>query len=301
MNDITREQWLEERKTGIGGSDAAVVLGLSNWKTPYELWREKRGLAPAAPDTWLMRWGRAMDPELRQHYAEITGQPVFMAPSIVRHSAHPWMICTPDGGTHGRLLEIKISRSAEGWGEPGSDEIHPTYLPQCQHNMCVTGLEVCDVLFAVYGQEPRLYTVPADREIHAMLIEAEGRFWDYVMAGEPPDPVNFADVIARYGRHSVNGTVLADPKVLAAVSDLRDLRHMLDLSGAREDELKTVIMRALGEADTLVDADGKVLITWKQAQAAKRFDAKAFAIAHPELLAQFTRAGEPNRRFLLKG
>lgn len=39
----TREQWLAQRKLGIGGSDAAAVLGISPWKTNVELWEEKTG------------------------------------------------------------------------------------------------------------------------------------------------------------------------------------------------------------------------------------------------------------------
>jgi predicted phage-related endonuclease len=36
------DDWFKARKKGIGGSDAAVVLGISPWKTPIRLWREKR-------------------------------------------------------------------------------------------------------------------------------------------------------------------------------------------------------------------------------------------------------------------
>ena len=30
---MTREEWLEERKNGIGGSDAATILGLNPYKS----------------------------------------------------------------------------------------------------------------------------------------------------------------------------------------------------------------------------------------------------------------------------
>lgn len=308
MNDLmTREQWLAERQTGVGGSDAAVVLGLSKWKTPYQLWQEKRGELPQQPDSWLLRWGRAMEPELRQHYADLTGREVSLAHGIVRHPEHPWMICTPDGGVGSdgsrerRLLEIKISRSADGWGEPGSDEIHPVYLPQAQHNMLVTGFRVCDVLFAVYGREPVLYTVPADDEIHDMLIEAEYIFWDHVILGTPPDPTDFADVISRWGKHSTAGAVTADNNVLRAVSELRELTHLMKEGEGRAEELKAIAMAALRESDTLIDVDGKVLVTWKEAKPPKRFDVASFTLAHPNLAASFIKEGSPNRRFLLKG
>jgi hypothetical protein len=59
-------------------------------------------------------------------------------------------------------------------------------------------------------------------------------------------------------------------------------------------------MKALGDkGDTLVHA-GNVIATWKLAKAPQRFDSKSFAKAHPELATQFTHAGEPSRRLLLK-
>ena len=38
---MNREQWLEERKKGIGGSDVACILGMSPYKTNVALWEEK--------------------------------------------------------------------------------------------------------------------------------------------------------------------------------------------------------------------------------------------------------------------
>jgi len=40
---MNKEEWLEERKNGIGGSDAATILGLNPYKTNIDLWEEKTG------------------------------------------------------------------------------------------------------------------------------------------------------------------------------------------------------------------------------------------------------------------
>lgn len=31
--DMSRDEWLLERRKGIGGSDASVILGLNKWRT----------------------------------------------------------------------------------------------------------------------------------------------------------------------------------------------------------------------------------------------------------------------------
>ena len=39
-----REEWLNARKKGIGGSDAACIIGLNKYKSNVRLWDEKAGL-----------------------------------------------------------------------------------------------------------------------------------------------------------------------------------------------------------------------------------------------------------------
>ena len=56
--DITREQWLEYRRTGLGGSDAAVVMGLTPYRSKIELWADKTGRMPETEDNEAMRTGR---------------------------------------------------------------------------------------------------------------------------------------------------------------------------------------------------------------------------------------------------
>ena len=82
----TREDWLKERMAGIGGSDAAAVMGLSKWKTPLDVFLEKRGeIATDFVDSEPMKWGRLLEPVVRQEYAERSGEVVRLVPNeIVR-------------------------------------------------------------------------------------------------------------------------------------------------------------------------------------------------------------------------
>ncbi len=40
------EEWLQKRRTGIGGSDAAIACGLHPYVAPIELYLDKIGEAP---------------------------------------------------------------------------------------------------------------------------------------------------------------------------------------------------------------------------------------------------------------
>lgn len=299
---VDRTAWLEQRRTGIGGSDAAAVLGVSKWRTPLSVWLDKTGQSDGSAETEPMRWGTLLEPVIKQEYAERTGREV-IAPGFLRHHQHQFMVANVDGITRDdRVVEVKTSRSADGWGEPGSDQVPEDYLLQVQHYMAVTELPVADIAVLIGGSDFRIYTVPADAELQAMMVDAEAAFWRTVVDLTPPAPVSFADAVAMYGRSARKDSVtVATHDVLTALASLHATRAHLAEVEAREEEQKAIIMKAMGEHDTLVDAAGKVLATWKLSAAPKRFDAKALAAAHPDIHAAFLKEGEASRRFLIKG
>lgn len=295
-----REQWLEDRRTGIGGSDAAAVLGLSKWKTPLEVYMEKTGEIGEQVDNEAMLWGRALEPVIRQQYAERTGRVVRVPEGILRHPQHAFMLANLDGVTDdGRLVEIKTARSAQDWGDPGTDEIPQAYLIQVQHYLSVTALPIADVAVLISGSDFRLYEVEADPELQDMIINGEADFWQGVQAGVPPEPVTFADVQARFGRSTRGGTVDASPEVLAAVERLRQVKAGIKALEETEENEKATIMKAMGDADTLVYS-GAPIVTWKAAKPAQRLDAKALQASMPQIYQQFLKTGEVSRRFLIK-
>ena len=44
---LTREDWLRYRRTGLGGSDAAAIMGVSPFCTKRDLYYDKRGITSA--------------------------------------------------------------------------------------------------------------------------------------------------------------------------------------------------------------------------------------------------------------
>ncbi|QEM67530.1 YqaJ viral recombinase family protein [Geobacter sp. FeAm09] len=299
MDEGTRAAWLRARRSGIGGSDAAAVLGVSRYATAYQVYLDKRGELPEQPESPAMFWGRALEPAIRRCYADATGRTVRVPGRIVRHPHRPYLLATLDGITDdGRVLEIKTARSAEGWGEPGSDEIPEAYLCQVQHYLMVTGLETADVAVLIGGQDFRLYEVGADRELQDLMAGQEAEFWGRVERGEPPEAASLADLAHRF-RHPVAATVPAPPRAVAAVAGLKLLRDEMKRLEAEEERLKIIVQSCMGEREGLT-IDGRLAATWKAAKPASRFDHDAFRTAHPELYGRYLKSGEAVRRFLLK-
>lgn len=297
---LSRDEFLSARRRGIGGSDVAPILGMSPWKTPLDVWREKRGEQEPQAETDALYWGRVHEPRILEEYSRRTGRALLPSPGQIVSPSYDFAIANVDGITRcGRIVEAKTSRYSEGWGEDGSDQVPEAYALQVQHYMLVTGLPVADIAVLIAGSDFRTYSVEADRELHEMLVDAESEFWKLVIDGTPPEPRTYEDA-ARLFTRPAEARVEADDATLAAWRELLGVRAQLAALEAEEDRLRAQIASAIGDrGDTLVYG-GSVLATWKATKGSARFDTSAFKAAHPDIYTQFTKAAEGARRLLLK-
>lgn len=296
-------QWLEERRKGVGGSDIAAILGLSPWKTAYQVYQEKRKEVDSWKGNEATEWGKRMEPAIRQWYSDQTGRSVRLPEKVMFHANYPFMLASLDGFTDDRrVVEIKTARSSKGWGEPGTNEIPDYCALQVQHYMIVTGFEVTDVPVSLGGGSPVLYEVPADKELQEMILDAAADFWQRVIDGNPPDAVTYADAVHRFGKSGAQGTVVAPPATHADVVWLRSVREQIAALEAKEEEIKGKLIIALGDAgDILIDSSGQALLTYKLGKGQSRLDMKKLEQELPEVYRAYLKTGEPSRKFLLKG
>jgi len=299
---MEHSQWLEERRKGVGGSDIAAILGLSPFKTAYQVYQEKRKEVEDWQGNESTDWGSRLEPAIRQWYSDKTGRSVMLPEKILYHEKYPFMLASLDGFTDDqRIVEIKTARSGRGWGEPGTNEIPDYYAAQVHHYMAVTRFDVADVPVSIMGGSPQLYEVPADKEIREMIIEACASFWQRVVDGNPPDPSTYADAVQRFGKSTGEGVLMASQELLADIDALRSIRSRIKILEADEEQLKGNIIITLGDRDdTVVNASGETLATYRMAKGKTSFDAKALAADCPDIYQKYLKSCEPSRRFLLK-
>ncbi|UIY60042.1 YqaJ viral recombinase family nuclease [Burkholderia cepacia] len=193
---MNREDWLEERLSGVGGSDAAAALGLSPYKTTYELWLEKTKQLAAEDldEVERIQFGRLMEDIIAREYARREGVKVRRRNQIVRHPKYPWMLANVDRLIEGerRGLECKnvdamAFRMGE-WGEPGTDQVPEHYLLQCQHYMIVLDYPEWDLAACVGGNRLEKFVIRRDPELEQMIVDGEHDFWHRVEQHDAPDP-----------------------------------------------------------------------------------------------------------------
>jgi predicted phage-related endonuclease len=56
-DNLTRDEWLDYRRKGIGGSDIAAICGLSKWEKAIHVYLEKIGEAPETEMSEAAEWG----------------------------------------------------------------------------------------------------------------------------------------------------------------------------------------------------------------------------------------------------
>lgn len=184
----TREEWLEARKGGIGGSDAANILGVG-YGSALETYSEKIGLIEPQEDNDAMKWGRKLEPLVAEAYQEETGRELKDHGFNIWQGSEPFLLASQDRQIikpQTGHLEIKTSNYIKE-GEL-AEEIPIPWQVQYQHSLAATGLEWGG--FAILLNARKLFWVDVERDnsfIEAML-EAETKFWKRVQDHDPPPP-----------------------------------------------------------------------------------------------------------------
>jgi len=299
--ETKRQEWLEKRRKGIGGSDVAPIMGLSTWSTAYDVWKEKIGLKQAeGRDTRQQAYGKLMEGTLRDWYTEETGRKV-VVPDMIVSPEHPFMLANLDGITGDqRIVEIKTARSGKDW-DLDTVTIPVYYATQVQHYMIVTGFHVADVVVSIAGSMPEIYEIPEDIDMQRVIVDAEREFWQMVQENRAPEPVTFEDALARFGGSAQTGVVLATTEAIEAHRWIKDMKSVIEELSSQMEKKKAIIMNLLAdEGDTLTDSMGVTLVTWKLAKGRKAFDTDRFREEHPDLYDQYVSQRPGSRRFLPK-
>ncbi len=185
---MARTEWLELRRRGIGGSDAAAILGLNPWKTAMDVWLEKTGefTEDEEPGNEKMYWGNVLEDIVAREFAARTGLKVRRRNAILKHKGYPFMIANVDRLVIGHKAGLECKTAGQYSADDWAMGVPDYYIPQVQHYMAVTGYKAWYVAVLIGGQEFRSYKITRDGQFIRELIEAESEFWNMVETRTPP-------------------------------------------------------------------------------------------------------------------
>lgn len=296
--------WHEERRRGLGASDAPIVMGVG-LITRLDLWKQKLGLDNGAIVTPAMEMGNFYEDGVAARFASLNPTVTIRRQRLaVRHKRYPFLFAHLDrrgkDAQGGRFpLEVKTASFEGEWGEANTDQIPHYYVPQVQHQLACTGDDYARVAvgFGTGYDRYRDYIVPRDDEyIENELLPALLTFWDLVQRRIQPEPITLEETLQRYPK--AKGTVTATVDIVDAVKALADARKRKSKAESDEKAARNIIAPYMGEAETLT-YEGRTILTFSTCSTGVRINSEALKAAQPAIFEEFSSEGS-TRKMLVK-
>lgn len=293
MNLSHSKEWHEERKKGIGGSDAAAVLGLDPYRSPLEVYYEKTGELPPKNDNKHTRRGKLLEPVIAEMFAEDTGlklrrqrfQKVHPEIDYLRVNLDRMIISVDDRGPG--VLEIKAPtwRQAEKWADACPDNV---YL-QVQHAMIVTGWQWGYACAWIGEGDLKYYEIARNDEVIRAMLDKYADFWQCVLARTPPEGRISEEVLARLYPTSTPGReiTIEDP-VGDALRRYYVANEAVKQFEKAKKEAAEEIKLAMGDAEAgvYIGEMHNYAVTWKNQKPYYMWDTDALS-KDPELVRKY--------------
>lgn len=304
-SEIPSQDWVDERKNYIGGSDVAAILGESSYSTPLQVWLRKKGLIDQVDSTPIMEFGNVFEPVMADYFSHITGLKTRRVNQSFAESEHTFLranidrqILNGDGVDGTGVLELKTTTSHRLKSLDGEYPIEWKY--QITHYLSLTGYNYAYLI--IYERDTCKYYEPIlIQRNEKWIAETQQKlihWWQkHMVEGMRPDPINGEDALLLYPDASDGEVVEASAEDRAYYEELVKVRRKINELAFEKDLLEAFLKNSIGEGERLV-ASGRDLITWKN-QEANRLDTKELKQRYPALCKKFVKQTK-TRRFVVK-
>ncbi|HEY5236132.1 MAG TPA: YqaJ viral recombinase family protein [Rhabdochlamydiaceae bacterium] len=253
---MDRKEWLEWRRGGIGSSDAPIIMGVSPWSTPLQLWKDKVEGTPEKAQNAAMKRGTDLEPMIRDRLED--DFQLLLAPKNICHPDFEWMRSSLDAidwlGHH--IFEIKCPGKADH-DTAMKGQVPEKYIPQLQHQLACACLPYMTYVSFYEGSYVAV-KVERDEEYINILVEKEREFWDCVLNKTPPEKTS--------QDHQEKDS---DPEWRKLVSEWRETYVSLKSCEEKEKILRAKIIEASGGASSV---GGGVKLTRQECQGSIDYD-----------------------------
>ncbi|CEQ27408.1 YqaJ viral recombinase family nuclease [Paraclostridium sordellii] len=306
---MTKEEWLEARRGGIGGSDASSVLGFNPYKSSISVYLEKIQNNNLSRDlerkdgislinknqfkeevSYKMELGNKLEEFVAREFTLKTGKKVRNINGILKNDNYPFALANIDRAVVGEkaFLECKVTNSFSKklWKK----EVPMHYQIQMTHYMAITGATHCYVAALIGNEDLVIHKIYRDEELISKVMDLEKRFWDECVLGESlPNPDGSDDY-----SNMLQGIYKDSKKEELILFEKDDLMSRYDevceLSKDIYKEKKTIeqyIQSQMKDYEVAYLGDRK--ITWKT-QIRNSLDSKKLKKEYPELVDRYMKS-----------
>lgn len=283
VKTANHDEWLNLRSQYIGGSDAAAVVGLNTYSSPYTLWAQKTGRLPNFQGNLATEVGTYLESFVADKFEAETGKKVRRCNLSFLNSQYPWAIGNIDREIVGEDagLEIKTTDSLN-MGKFKNGEYPANYYVQCVHYMALTGKKRWYLAVLIGNKDFKWFTIERDEAEIAALMNAEKEFWQHVKEDKPPE------IDGTESTSKTIKTIYADSnnEMIDLYLHKSEIEQYVDL-GKKIKELETMRDEAANRIKVFMgDSSGgecdNYRVSWKS-RTRSTFDSKRFAKDNPDI------------------
>lgn len=298
---MSREQWLTERKRGIGGSEAGTIIDVDPYKKRVGLWLEKTDQIVPEPAGEPAEVGILMEPVIDILFQRRTGIKTAEYKVLLQHAEYPWMLANLDRIIPGERIGAEYKNvSLRKAGEWEGDEIPDKHYAQCQHYMAVTGYEKWHIAALINGNHLVNKLIPRNDQFISFLIEKELAFWTCVQTMTMPDG-DFSKDLLKILYPETNGLTITLPEGTSDFAEEFKLTKVIEKeTEAKLEQLQVMLCGLLGAAYKGLTPDGMFELVWSQINPKPKFNEKRFAAEQPEVFQKYLEVAKPYRKFSCK-
>lgn len=299
-------EWHEARRTSLGASEVAAVLGLSKWQTPLGVYRTKMGVPNEIPED-LAYFGHKMEPLIAQWIIDKHPEVRNLEDGFsARSHEFPWLTASPDRTAvdwDGRdtspaiLIPVELKNSSaygyDDWADEFGNRRPPLYYQaQSQTQIAVMGAPYGWLAVLHGGNTPELFRIERDDQFIEMLTRITGEWWTtHVVAQLPPEPTTLGELAEVFP--SIPSTEIEASETALEVAERRavllaDIRDQQ----AEADALTLAVGQYMGEAETLT-YKGRPVVTYKTQAGKRTADLAAITRDYPEIAPYVIKTGNP--------
>lgn len=299
ISDMTEQEWLENQRKKIGGSDIPAIMGCG-FISQYTLWSRKMGAKSNNEQSEPAFIGIELENTVAKHFSWKYDIPVEQDHKIRYHKDLDFLGVNLDriilsnekfGGIGINQIKTCNESKIKKWKNKGHDIPKP-YLVQALTEMDVMDVDYGFVSVLVFDQWSRYFIHHYIDKAHyedviERIREEVTDFWSYVRDRVPP-PMQAESELDDY---------YSDPVAGKSIKATMDLMNRMKQTGSRK-KAKVLAKEYMGDAEILLSPDGKRLATWKR-HTRESFDKESLEREHPKIYEQYLE-DTPYRQFLWK-
>lgn len=290
---LTREEWLQLRRRGIGGSDASVIMGKNPYRSILQLWEEKTGKLPVTDDgNEYTYWGNVMEPIIRKEFMNRTGLKVRQKHAMIIHKDYPYLFADVDGivtDERGEKCIFEAKTASQYKAEQWEDGVPEEYILQVQHYLEVCGMDKAYIAALIGGNKFVFHTIYRDEELIRNLVSREKEFWEgCVLTGTEPvmdDSDATRDYLNQKYSDPIEGSIQLRENMKSVLAEYQDVDCKVKELEKQKIGLANQIKAAMGEYET-GEVDGTV-VSWKKISR-ESLDSRRLRKEQPEVFAEYS-------------